>query len=93
MARIGCHSIKCLIRAAESPPPQLWRCFLSPRVVTSAVRAFSAAMSPPSKAIVYDHQGPPDSVTRSYFSGYNVQLVPNYNDKFQLVLPEFVVIH
>ncbi|RAL46118.1 hypothetical protein DM860_006272 [Cuscuta australis] len=64
MARIGCHSIKCLIRAAESPPPQLWRCFLSPRVVTSAVRAFSAAMSPPSKAIVYDHQGPPDSVTR-----------------------------
>ncbi|KAG6706774.1 hypothetical protein I3843_07G231500 [Carya illinoinensis] len=29
------------------------------------VRAFSATMLPPSKAIVYDHQSPPDSVTRS----------------------------
>ncbi|KAG7949955.1 hypothetical protein I3843_13G089800 [Carya illinoinensis] len=28
------------------------------------VRAFSAIMSPPSKAVVYDHHGPPDSVTR-----------------------------
>ncbi|XP_018818905.1 enoyl-[acyl-carrier-protein] reductase, mitochondrial [Juglans regia] len=28
------------------------------------VRAFSATMSPPSKAVVYDHHGPPDSVTR-----------------------------
>ncbi|XP_065865106.1 enoyl-[acyl-carrier-protein] reductase, mitochondrial [Euphorbia lathyris] len=30
----------------------------------SIVRAFSALMSPPSKAIIYDQQGPPDSVTR-----------------------------
>ncbi|PON62383.1 Alcohol dehydrogenase superfamily, zinc-type [Parasponia andersonii] len=29
-----------------------------------SVRAFSAAMSPPSKAVVYEQQGPPDVVTR-----------------------------
>ncbi|XP_021278044.1 enoyl-[acyl-carrier-protein] reductase, mitochondrial [Herrania umbratica] len=28
------------------------------------VRALSAIMSPPSKAVVYEHHGPPDSVTR-----------------------------
>ncbi|KAH9612732.1 hypothetical protein KSS87_012599 [Heliosperma pusillum] len=28
------------------------------------VRAFSTVMSPPSKAVVYDHHGPPDKVTR-----------------------------
>ncbi|WCJ41128.1 Enoyl-[acyl-carrier-protein] reductase mitochondrial [Euphorbia peplus] len=30
----------------------------------SMVRSFSALMSPPSTAIIYDQQGPPDSVTR-----------------------------
>ncbi|KAK6935966.1 Alcohol dehydrogenase-like, C-terminal [Dillenia turbinata] len=30
----------------------------------STVRSFSAIKSPPSKAVVYDQQGPPDSVTR-----------------------------
>ncbi|KAK7832917.1 enoyl-[acyl-carrier-protein] reductase [Quercus suber] len=35
------------------------------RTQSLTVRAFSAAvMSPPSKAVVYDRQGPPDSVTR-----------------------------
>lgn len=30
----------------------------------SQIRAFSAAMSPPSSAVVYEHHGPPESVTR-----------------------------
>ncbi|NP_001295609.1 probable trans-2-enoyl-CoA reductase, mitochondrial [Jatropha curcas] len=35
-----------------------------PRAQAQIVRTFSAFMSPPSKAVVYDQQGPPDSVTR-----------------------------
>ncbi|GMN24488.1 hypothetical protein TIFTF001_000587 [Ficus carica] len=31
---------------------------------TQTLRTFSATMSPPSKAVVYDQQGPPDAVTR-----------------------------
>ncbi|CAH9108867.1 unnamed protein product [Cuscuta epithymum] len=61
MLRIGLPSLNCLLSATESP---LWRSFLTPRLTTSAIRAFSTAMSPPSKAIVYDQHGPPDSVTR-----------------------------
>ncbi|KAM7522275.1 hypothetical protein LguiA_012177 [Lonicera macranthoides] len=40
--------------------------YLLPRTNTKifSVRSFSAAMSPPSTAIFYDQQGPPDSVTR-----------------------------
>ncbi|CAN4119020.1 unnamed protein product [Withania somnifera] len=34
------------------------------RTLTSAVRPYSAATSPPSKAVVYDHHGSPDVVTR-----------------------------
>ncbi|CAK9176081.1 unnamed protein product, partial [Ilex paraguariensis] len=41
----------------------LSRC-LFPRTQIFTVRAFSAAMSPPSTAVVYDQHGPPDSVTR-----------------------------
>lgn len=36
---------------------------LKPQTSTT-VRAFSAIMSPPSKAVVYEHHGPPDSVIR-----------------------------
>ncbi|EEF32141.1 enoyl-[acyl-carrier-protein] reductase, mitochondrial [Ricinus communis] len=36
----------------------------NPRVQTQVIRAFSALMSPPSKAIVYDQHGAPESVTR-----------------------------
>ncbi|XP_031111354.1 enoyl-[acyl-carrier-protein] reductase, mitochondrial [Ipomoea triloba] len=65
MARLGLLSLKSLLRVAATPSSQLCRSFLHrPRVATSTIRAFSAAMSPPSKAIVYDQQGPPDSVTR-----------------------------
>lgn len=40
------------------------------------VRAFSATIiSPPSKAVVYNHHGPPDSVTRSY----SYSLTPRFN--------------
>uniref|UniRef100_A0A7C8YHS5 Enoyl-[acyl-carrier-protein] reductase, mitochondrial n=1 Tax=Opuntia streptacantha TaxID=393608 RepID=A0A7C8YHS5_OPUST len=34
------------------------------RFARNHVRAFSALMSPPSKAVVYDQHGPPDKVTR-----------------------------
>lgn len=45
---------------APSPPPP-WRLLtLSNRVV----RSFSSALSPPSKAVVYDEQGAPDAVCR-----------------------------
>lgn len=53
------------------------------RTQSLTVRAFSATvMSPPSKAVVYDRQGPPDSVTRSLFPVPN----PNPNPKFMFVL-------
>lgn len=35
------------------------------RLQTLRIRLFSATMSPPSKAVVYEEHGPPDSVTRS----------------------------
>ncbi|KAF5184356.1 Enoyl-[acyl-carrier-protein] reductase protein [Thalictrum thalictroides] len=35
-----------------------------PRYQTVSSRGFNANMSPPSKAVVYDQQGPPDQVTR-----------------------------
>ncbi|KAJ8768618.1 hypothetical protein K2173_023522 [Erythroxylum novogranatense] len=41
------------------PPSLLYH---RPRLII--VRAFSALLSPPSKAVVYDQQGPPDAVTR-----------------------------
>lgn len=37
---------------------------LNPRAQTLRVRAFSTTLSPPSKAVVYEQHGPPDSVTR-----------------------------
>ncbi|KAM5583897.1 enoyl-[acyl-carrier-protein] reductase, mitochondrial [Rosa sericea] len=37
---------------------------LNPRPRTLSLRAFSTALSPPSKAVVYEQHGPPDSVTR-----------------------------
>ncbi|XP_057954780.1 enoyl-[acyl-carrier-protein] reductase, mitochondrial [Malania oleifera] len=37
---------------------------LLPRAQTLAARAFAAIMSPPSKAVVYERHGPPDTVTR-----------------------------
>ncbi|KAK9279531.1 hypothetical protein L1049_013210 [Liquidambar formosana] len=39
-------------------------CSLNHRCKALSIRAFSAAMSPPSKAVVYDLHGPPDTVTR-----------------------------
>lgn len=41
----------------------LWRAFI-PGAQTRKVRTFSSLMSPPSKAVIYDREGPPDSVTR-----------------------------
>ncbi|KAJ0569060.1 putative trans-2-enoyl-CoA reductase (NADPH) [Helianthus annuus] len=39
--------------------------FLRHRIqISGNVRAFSALMSPPSTAVVYDHHGPPDTVTK-----------------------------
>ncbi|KAL8208598.1 hypothetical protein R6Q57_008010 [Mikania cordata] len=39
--------------------------FLRPRIPTSgSARAFSALMSPPSKAVFYENHGPPDTVTK-----------------------------
>ncbi|KAE8038936.1 hypothetical protein FH972_011398 [Carpinus fangiana] len=38
--------------------------YLVPRAQTLRVRAFTATMSPPSKAVVYEQHGPPDTVTR-----------------------------
>ena len=39
----------------------------SPRPQTLTVKAFSALVSPPAKAVVYEQHGPPDSVARSEF--------------------------
>lgn len=33
---------------------------------TVAAHSFSTVLSPPSKAVVYEHHGPPDQVTRYY---------------------------
>nr|DAD26032.1 TPA_asm: hypothetical protein HUJ06_027500 [Nelumbo nucifera] len=35
-----------------------------PRNETVSIRAYSATMSPPSKAVVYEQHGSPDQVTR-----------------------------
>ncbi|KAH6822074.1 Polyketide synthase [Perilla frutescens var. hirtella] len=45
---------------ASAPPPP-WRLL---RLSNRVVRSFSSAMSPPSKAVVYDEQGAPDAVCR-----------------------------
>ncbi|KAK4440795.1 Enoyl-[acyl-carrier-protein] reductase, mitochondrial [Sesamum alatum] len=47
-------------RWASSPSPPSALCRL-PNIV---VRAYSTTMSPPSKAVVYDEQGPPDAVCK-----------------------------
>ncbi|KAK4370386.1 hypothetical protein RND71_009861 [Anisodus tanguticus] len=45
-------------------PPSRVLLLLRSRTLTSAVRPYSAATSPPSKAVVYDQHGSPDVVTR-----------------------------
>ncbi|XP_058207063.1 enoyl-[acyl-carrier-protein] reductase, mitochondrial isoform X2 [Rhododendron vialii] len=64
MASLRLVALKALHR-----PSSLWKCNLShaflPRThAFPTVRPFSAVMSPPSTAVVYDQHGPPDTVTR-----------------------------
>uniref|UniRef100_A0A1S4AES2 Enoyl-[acyl-carrier-protein] reductase, mitochondrial n=1 Tax=Nicotiana tabacum TaxID=4097 RepID=A0A1S4AES2_TOBAC len=63
MATTRIVSLKALVHgvSAWSPHSQL---LLRSRTLTSAVRAYSSATSPPSKAVVYDQHGSPDIVTR-----------------------------
>ncbi|KAI8573800.1 hypothetical protein RHMOL_Rhmol01G0303700 [Rhododendron molle] len=64
MASLRLVALKALHR-----PSSLWKCNLShsflPRThAFPTVRPFSAVMSPPSTAVVYDQHGTPDTVTR-----------------------------
>ncbi|XP_022970375.1 enoyl-[acyl-carrier-protein] reductase, mitochondrial [Cucurbita maxima] len=49
-------------RFINGPRLALRRAYTPPKSII--IRAFSAIMSPPSRAVVYDRHGPPDSVTR-----------------------------
>ncbi|XP_023522889.1 enoyl-[acyl-carrier-protein] reductase, mitochondrial-like [Cucurbita pepo subsp. pepo] len=49
-------------RFINGPRPALRRAYTPQK--SRIIRAFSAIMSPPSRAVVYDRHGPPDSVTR-----------------------------
>ncbi|KAL3325251.1 hypothetical protein AABB24_039048 [Solanum stoloniferum] len=57
-------SLKALVHGVSpwTPPSRVLR--LRSRTLYSAVRDYSAAISPPSKAVVYDQHGSPDVVTR-----------------------------
>lgn len=96
-------ALKFLHKTPSFPPlssPLLNHCPF-PRKFT--VRAFSATMSPPSTAVVYEEHGPPDDVTKSspiplpfyyycqyYFNFENKTLIPNFVYLF-VFLPESII--
>lgn len=45
------------------------------RITSNTFRGFATNLSPPSKAVVYEQQGPPDQVTRSIPSPFNLLLL------------------
>lgn len=57
-------SFKALVHGVSPSAPFSRFLLLRPRTLSSAVRGYSAATSPPSKAVVYDQHGSPDVVTR-----------------------------
>lgn len=62
MATVRLHHLRAAFsRYGGGSPPPPWRLL---RLSSRAVRSFSSAMSPPSKAVVYDEQGAPDAVCR-----------------------------
>lgn len=56
-------SITAILKAV--PSPALHRASGRCAAVLGGVRPFSAGLSPPSRAVVYELHGPPDRVTRS----------------------------
>ncbi|PIN00708.1 Zn2+-binding dehydrogenase (nuclear receptor binding factor-1) [Handroanthus impetiginosus] len=63
MATVRLVHLKAALQwhGGTSSPPPPWSLF---RLRSGAFRAFSSTMSPPSKAVVYDEQGPPDTVCK-----------------------------
>ncbi|KAK4709554.1 hypothetical protein R3W88_030479 [Solanum pinnatisectum] len=64
MATARIVSLKTLVHGVSPWTPLSRVLRLRSRTVYSAVRDYSAAISPPSKAVVYDQHGSPDVVTR-----------------------------
>ncbi|KAK6776838.1 hypothetical protein RDI58_027839 [Solanum bulbocastanum] len=64
MATARIVSLKTLVQGVSPWTPLSRVLRLRSRTLYSAVRDFSAAISPPSKAVVYDQHGSPDVVTR-----------------------------
>ncbi|KAL3653107.1 hypothetical protein CASFOL_002788 [Castilleja foliolosa] len=61
MATVRLVHLKAAFRGWTPSPPTAWELL---RLPNSSIRAFSSAMSPPSRAIVYDEQGSPDAVCK-----------------------------
>ncbi|KAJ0084783.1 hypothetical protein Patl1_30803 [Pistacia atlantica] len=61
MALARSVAAKAFNKSAESFGSQMG---LLSRCPSKCIRAFSALMSPPSKAVVYEREGPPDAVTK-----------------------------
>ncbi|KAK6142079.1 hypothetical protein DH2020_012181 [Rehmannia glutinosa] len=63
MATVRIVHLKAALRRCRgtSPPPPPWALC---RLPNRSIRSFSSVMSPPSKAVVYDEQGPPDAVCK-----------------------------
>ncbi|XP_077213024.1 enoyl-[acyl-carrier-protein] reductase, mitochondrial-like isoform X1 [Tasmannia lanceolata] len=56
---MGC--VRLTLKLFHSPSLRRYR---TPGNPTVSIRAFASNLSPPSKAVVYEHHGPPDQVTR-----------------------------
>lgn len=64
MAAVRVGALKSLAETTSLRLPSFGFSFRFNEIGSRHVRAFSAIMSPPSMAVVYDQQGPPDQVTR-----------------------------
>uniref|UniRef100_A0A7N0ULS1 Enoyl-[acyl-carrier-protein] reductase, mitochondrial n=1 Tax=Kalanchoe fedtschenkoi TaxID=63787 RepID=A0A7N0ULS1_KALFE len=53
-----------IVRGPSQQVSRIWRFAKFSNRQSVGIRAYSALMSPPSKAVVYEHHGAPDSVTR-----------------------------
>lgn len=60
-ARLIQIHLKASLHGGTSLHPPPWKLF---RVPNGIVRSFSSAISPASKAVVYEEQGPPDAVCK-----------------------------
>lgn len=73
MATARIVPLKALVNGVSPWNPLSRVLRLRSRPLYSAVRDYSAAISPPSKAVVYDQHGSPDVVTRLSNSSISLQ--------------------